>query len=214
MVVMLAGKVSLNDADDRSMELGFVSVKTMVVVSLRAIDAGEKALERVAKPITVRKAGEAPAPAMGVCALVTPEVTSGHPLAGLIDALATLTVTVQLPLAGTVMPLKERLVAPAAKLFEEAPAQVPPAAPAAKICMLESPSVKETPVSAMALLLVSVMISVDELVADAVLLRMVPGLNPSETEAGAYTVRVAVFEPAPATGVCAELTPVAVLALA
>jgi hypothetical protein len=211
---MLTGNASVKEAEERSIAFGFVSVKTMVVVSLRAIDDGENAFEICANPITVKNAGDGAAPALGVCALVTPLVASGQPEAGLIEALATLTVTVQLALAGTVMPLKERFVAPAAKLLPPAPAQVPPAAPAAKICMLESASVKATEVSATALLLVKVMVNVDELVADAVLARMVPGLNPSETDAGENTVRVAVFEGGPATGVCSEVTPVAAFGFA
>jgi len=183
-VDMLFGNASLNEAELRSTEFGFVSVKTMVVVPFRAIEAGVKALEICAKAMTVKNAGEGAAPAMGVCVLVAPLVASGQPLAGLIEALATRTVTVQLAFGGTVMPLKERLVAPAAKLLLFAPEQVPFAAPAAKICMLASESVKATPVSAAALLFVSVTTSVEKLVAEAVLLRMVPGLKPREMVGG------------------------------
>ena len=98
---------------------------------------------------------------------------------------------------------------PVVKLLPFAPAQVPPAAPVAKICRLLSVSVKAAAVSAVLFELVSVRVSVELLVALAVLARMTPALKPTEIWAGEATVRLAVFEPLPATGVCAEVTPLA-----
>jgi hypothetical protein len=50
--------------------------------------------------------------------------------------LVTTTVTVQLPAAGMVSPVKLREVAPAVNELPEAPVQVPPAAPVADILIL------------------------------------------------------------------------------
>src|SRR5258708_21199381 len=113
--------------------------------------------------MTIRFAAEGVLPAVGVCVLVAPLVWLGQPAAGLTLALATLMVTVQLPFAGTVMPLKLRAVAPAAKTLLAAPVQVPPAAPAAEICMLVSVSLKAAAVSAAAMACDSVMGRVLEL---------------------------------------------------
>ena len=78
---------------------------------------------------TVRLAVLLTAPAVGVCVVVTPEVAFGlTPWVLLVTA----KVTVQeppLPLAGIVIPLKLKLVAPAARLFGVVPTHVPPTAP-------------------------------------------------------------------------------------
>ena len=145
--------------------------------------------------------------------LVAPLVALGQPLAGLTDGLETCTVTVQLPLAGMVRPLKERLVAPAVNELPAAPVQVPPAAPVAKICIPVSASVKATEVSAAALLLARVMVSVDLLAGDAALVRMTPGKKPTDSCGGESTTRFAVLEAGPATGDSLLVTPEAVLLL-
>ena len=122
------GKVSLKLTAETVVPFGLVRVKVMVEVPPAAIEDGENASEMATYPRTVRFALGEGAPAMGVCALVAPLVAVGHPASGLMFALATWTVTVQVPFAGTVRPEKARLVAPAAKLLPAAPMQVPAAA--------------------------------------------------------------------------------------
>jgi hypothetical protein len=65
-------------------------------------------------------------PADGVCVVVTPEVVLGFAPAVL---LVTLKTTVQLLLAGIVIPVKLRAVAPAVRVFGVVPTQVPVTAP-------------------------------------------------------------------------------------
>ena len=84
--------------------------------------------------------------------MVTPEVVLGFPATVL---LVTLKVTVQLLLAGMLMPVKLRAVAPALSVPGVVPVQVPPTAPPTAL-MLESVSVNAPPVRADALLLDSV----------------------------------------------------------
>ena len=72
--------------------------------------------------------------------------------------LVTLNVTVQLPLAGTVMPVKLNEVWPAVKVAGLVPAQVPPTAPATAL-ILTSVSVNAPLVRAEALLLDRVRVS-------------------------------------------------------
>src|SRR5260370_1048621 len=62
-------------------------------------------------------------PAEGVCVVVTPDVVLGFPPTVL---LVTLKVTVQLLLAGIVIPLKLRAVAPGLRVAGVVPVQVPP----------------------------------------------------------------------------------------
>src|SRR5258708_6917471 len=81
-------------------------------------------------------------PADGVCVVVTPDVVLGFAPAVL---LVTLKVTVQLLLAGIVMPVKLRAVAPALKEDGVVPTQVPPTAPPTAL-MLDSVSVNAAPV--------------------------------------------------------------------
>lgn len=87
------------------------------------------------------------APAVGVCVVVTPEVALGLPPTAL---LVTLKITVQLPLAGIVIPVKLRAVAPAIGVLGVVPAQVPVTAPPTAL-MLASVSVNAPPVRAEAL---------------------------------------------------------------
>src|SRR5260370_329032 len=81
-------------------------------------------------------------PADGVCVVVTPDVVLGFPPTVL---LVTLKVTVQLLLAGIVMPVKLSAVAPALKEDGVVPVQVPPTTPPTAL-MLVSVSVNAAPV--------------------------------------------------------------------
>src|SRR5260370_20728230 len=90
---------------------------------------------------TVRVAVLLADPADGVCAVVTPDVVLGFPPTAL---LVTLKVTVQLLLAGIVMPLKLRAVAPALKADEVLPLQVPPPTPPTSL-LLRRVSVNPAP---------------------------------------------------------------------
>src|SRR5258708_2564727 len=98
---------------------------------------------------TVRIAVLLAEPTDGVCVVVTPDVVLGFPPTVL---LVTLKVTVQLLLAGIVMPLKLRAVAPALKEDGVVPVQVPPTAPPTAL-MLDNVSVNAPPVRTEALLL-------------------------------------------------------------
>src|SRR5260370_553407 len=91
---------------------------------------------------TVRVAVLLAAPADGVCVVVTPDVVLGFPPAVL---LVTLKITVQLLLAGIVIPLKLRAVAPGLRVAGVVPVQVPPTAPPTAL-MLTSESVNALPV--------------------------------------------------------------------
>ena len=128
-----------------------VSVNVTAELPPDAIAAGLNALAMVgvASAVTVSVAVLLAAPAAGVCVVVTPEVVLGFPPTVL---LVTLKVTVQLPLAGMVIPEKLSDVWPAVNEVGIVPAQVPPTAPAAAL-MLTSVSVKVPPVRAEALLL-------------------------------------------------------------
>ena len=96
-----------------------------------------------------------PGPAFGVCVVVTPEVVlaSTPPV-----VLVTVKMTVQLPLAGMVIPLKLNAVAPAARVAGVVPTQVPVTAPPAAL-MLVSVSVNAAPVNAAAFGLFSVTVT-------------------------------------------------------
>src|SRR5271165_2622150 len=111
----------------------------------------------VERALTVRVAVLLAAPATGVCVLVTPEVVLGLPPAVL---LVTLKITVQLLLAGMVIPVKLSAVAPAAKVFGVVPAQLPVTAPPAAL-MFVSVSVNAPPVRAEALPLASVRVTTE-----------------------------------------------------
>jgi hypothetical protein len=121
--------------------------------------------------------------------------------------LVTLKVTVQLPFAGIVIPVKLSAVAPATRVFGVVPPQVPVTAPPAAL-MFASVSVNAPPVRADALLFANVNVTA-ELPPDAI----VTGLNAFAIVGGAsaVTVKVAVLLAAPAVGVCVEVTPEVVL---
>jgi hypothetical protein len=111
--------------------------------------------------------------------------------------LVILKITVQLLLAGIVIPVKLSAVAPAARVFGVVPAQVPVTAPP-RALMFVNVSVNAPPVSADALLFESVSVTA-ELPPDG----MVTGLNALAMVgvASAVTVRVAVLLAVPAVGV-------------
>ena len=113
-------------------------------------------------------------------------------------------VTVQLLLAGMVIPLKLSDVAPAVRDAGVVPVQVPPTAPPEAL-MLDSVSVNAPPVKAVALGLVNVRVTV-EVPPDAIDV----GLN-ALAMVGAPTSRVSVLLAAPAVGVCVVVTPEVVL---
>src|SRR5258707_932078 len=103
----------------------------------------------VADASTVKIAVLLADPADGVCVVVTPDVVLGFPPTVL---LVTLKVTVQLLLAGIVMPVKLSTVAPALSVDGVVPVQVPPTAPPTAL-MLDRVSVNAPPVRMEALLL-------------------------------------------------------------
>src|SRR5258708_6679155 len=104
---------------------------------------------------TVRVAALQAEPADGVCVVVTPDVVLGFPPTLL---LVTLKVTVQLLLAGIVMPVMLRAVAPPLKEEGVVPVQVPPiASPAAPTS--DSYSVTPPPVRTESLLLDNVRVN-------------------------------------------------------
>ena len=86
-------------------------------------------------------------PAVGVCVVVTPDVLFGFPPVWL---LVTLKVTVQLPDAGMLIPVKLNAVWPAVNDEGAVPVQVPPTAPATAL-IFTSVSVNAPPVSAVPL---------------------------------------------------------------
>ena len=110
-----------------------------------------------AMAVTVRVAVLLGLPAVAVWVVVTPEVVFGWPPAVL---LVTLKTTVQLPLAGMLIPVKLRAVCPAVSVEGVVPLQVPVTAPPTAL-MLTRVSVKAPPLRADALLLVSVRVTVE-----------------------------------------------------
>src|SRR5579862_467174 len=92
-----------------------------------------------ARPVTVRLTDGAPAPALGVCVVVTPVVVLGFMPTLL---LVTVKVTVQLPPAESEMPVKLTGLVLAPSVLGVVPLQVPPTAPATTL-MLVSVSLKE-----------------------------------------------------------------------
>ena len=104
-------------------------------------------------------------------------------------------ITVQLLLAGIVMPLKLKAVAPALSIAGVVPAHVPPTAPPTAT-ILTSMSVKLAPVSADAFGLVSVSVT-----AEAPPDWIAVGVNAFAMVGAVSTVRLAVLLAAPAVGV-------------
>src|SRR5271170_796002 len=130
-------------------------------------------------------------PAVGVCVVFTPEVVLGsEPTV----VLVTLNVTVQLPLAGMVIPVKLRAVTPAVNELGVVPTQVPPTAPPTAL-MFVSVSVNAPPVSAVALVFFKVSVTV-EVPPDAIEV----GLN-ALAMVGVPTFSVVLLLAAPAIGV-------------
>ena len=116
--------------------------------------------------------------------MVTPEVVFGCTPPVL---LVTEKVTVQLLLAGMVIPLKLNEVAPALKLLGVVPEQVPPTAPPTALIFV-SVSVKAAPVRLLALGFVNVSVTVE-----VPLTRISEGLKDLVIVGGAITVRLAVL---------------------
>jgi hypothetical protein len=106
---------------------------------------------------TVRVAVLLAAPAVVVCVVVTPEVVLGWAPG---ELLVTLKITVQLPLAGIVIPLKLRAVAPAVRDDGAVPLQVPVTAPPTAL-IFTSVSVNAPPVRLDALLFDNVNVTTD-----------------------------------------------------
>src|SRR5512139_1096783 len=121
------------------MGFGFPIVTSSVVVPPDRMLVGVNCLAMVGgSGCTVRLATLEAAP-VAASALETPLAWLGWvPM----TLPSTTTVTVQEPLAGIVRLDTARAVCPAVKPLPAAPAQVPPAAPAALTCMLASVSVK------------------------------------------------------------------------
>lgn len=127
-------------------------VSVRVEVPPTATLVGENDLVIVGGAKTFRLTALLAVPATGVCVVVTPEVAFGcEPGVELV----TLKITVQLPLAGIVMPLKLSAVAPADSVFGVVPEQVPVTAPPTALIFV-SVSVNEALLSAEAFGLVSV----------------------------------------------------------
>ena len=106
---------------------------------------------------TVKVAVLLAGPAVGVCVVVTPDVVL---FCAPTVLLVTLKVTVQLPDAGILIPLKLREVVPPVNVPGVVPVQVPPTAPATAL-IPASVSVKAPPVRAVALLLLKVRVTTD-----------------------------------------------------
>ena len=106
---------------------------------------------------TVRFAVLLPVPAVGVCVVVTPEVAFGCTPTVL---LVTLKITVQLLLAGMVIPVKLSAVCPADKVDGVVPTQVPVTDPPTAL-MWTSVSVNAPAVSAVALLFDNVRVTTE-----------------------------------------------------
>src|SRR5207248_2943581 len=107
-----------------------VMVTVTVDVPPDWIVAGLNPLVTVGAASTVRVAVLLPDPAVGVCVVVTPEVVLFW---GPGVLLVTLKVTVQLMLAGMLIPVKLSEVAPADNVLGVVPVHVPPTAPPAAL---------------------------------------------------------------------------------
>ena len=147
--------VSENAPPVRVVALLFVNVNVTVEEPPDGIEVGLNALLMLGAARTVRFAVLLPVPAVGVCVVVTPEVALGLTPGVL---LVTENVTVQLLLAGIVIPVKLSDVWPTVRTVPAA--QVPPTAPPTAL-IFASASVKDAPVSCEALPLVSVSVTVE-----------------------------------------------------
>src|ERR1035438_6517796 len=193
---LMLASVSENAPPVRAEALLFDSVRVTTELPPDAIEVGLNPLAIVGAANTVRVALLLAVP-VGVCVVVTPDVLLGWTPAVL---LVTLNVTVQLLLAGIVIPVKLSAVAPALKEEGVVPAQVPPTAPPTAL-MLASVSVNAPAVRAEALLLDRVSVTT-ELPPDAIEV----GLNPLAMVGAANTVRLALLLAVP-VGVCVVVTP-------
>lgn len=168
----------------------FAMAKVNVVVPFKAMSVAPNAFVSIGRDCTVKLAVFETVPGVGVCVVVTPDVTFGWTPATL---LLTLNVIVQLPLAGMVSPVIEIDVWLLARLLVPAPAHVPAADCAPATDILLSVSVKLAPVRGTPFVLVNVKVMVLAvtpsfgIAAGAKALAIV-GETPT-------TVRFAVFEP-------------------
>ena len=198
--------VSLNAPPVSAVAFPFVSVSVTVDVPPTEIEVGLNALLIVAgiSPPTCKVAVLLAAPATGVCAVVTPEVVFGWlPVA----LLVTLKITVQLPFAGIVIPVKLSAVCPLVNALGLVPAHVPVTAPPAAL-IFTSVSLNAPPVSAEPLLFASVRVTVD-----MPPVAIAAGLNALliDGDARLPTCKLAVLLAGPAVGVCVVVTPDVVL---
>ena len=136
---------------------GFVMVNVKVELPPCVVFVGLNALAITGGATTVRVAVLLTVPGLGVCVVLTPEVAFGLSPTLL---LVTAKVTVQLVLAGIVIPLKLKAVAPATNVLGVVPTHVPPTAPPAAL-MFVSVSVKLAPVSAVPFELTNVRVTVE-----------------------------------------------------
>ena len=207
---LAAGNTSVNEILFSALMLGLVTVMVSVValVVLTATALGEKTFVSTGGEYTIKPA-LLDAPAVAVWAEVGPEGALTCPPAGLLVLLLTWTVMVQLAPAareGTVGLICVPFTASAGE--KVTPVQVPPAV-ALDRKVLTKVSVKVTLVNAVApfrLVSVKVLVEVPPVWIDA-------GEKPTATLGARSTARLAVLEAEPAVGVCAELTPLAVLGL-
>jgi hypothetical protein len=128
-------------------EFGFVIVTVSVEVPPEAMLAGLNEFEGMVKWTVlamVRVAVLLAAPAVVVCVVVTPEVVL---FSVPVVELVTLKITVQLLLAGIVMPVKLADVAPAVKVVGVVPEQVPVTEPPDAVMPVGKVSLKAPPVS-------------------------------------------------------------------
>ena len=151
-------RVSVNAPPDKAIPLLFDRVRVTRELPPDTIEVGLNALEMVGAANTVRMAELLGDPAVGVCVVVTPEVVL---LLEPTVLLVTLTVTVQLPLAGTLIDEKPKKVAPKPTEVGRVPEQVPPTAPPAAVMPVRV-SVNAPPVRAVvALLLIRVKVTTE-----------------------------------------------------
>ncbi len=154
-----AGKESVTPTPVKAtvFDAGLVIVIVKVETPFKVIEDGVKLFAICGVPVTVNVAVLLAAPAVVVCVVVTPDVVFGLIPATL---LVTEKVTVQLLLAGIVIPLKLKAVAPADKLLGDVPVHVPPIAPATALILIRV-SVNDAFVKADALLFDNVSVTTD-----------------------------------------------------
>jgi hypothetical protein len=154
-LILLSVSVNAPTVSAEAFEL--LKVKVTVEVPPGAIVFGANAFAIVGAAKTVRLAVLLTAPAVGVCVVVTPDVVFGCTPGVL---LVTAKVTVQLLLAGIMMPVKLNAVVPATSVFGVVPTHVPPTAPPTALIFV-SVSVKAPPDSVEAFELLKVNVTVE-----------------------------------------------------